>query len=61
MFDSSTCTVPHRLVLSLGLGLGLVSQASRVLFFLFLVKGGERKKTSGDFSQVSVSRWNAIT
>ena len=26
---------------------------------LFLVKGVERKKTSGDFSQVFVGRWNA--
>ena len=36
------------------------SLASQPLFF-FLVRGGEKKKTSGDFSQVFVGCWNAIT
>ena len=39
----------------------IVSPASRFFFFFFLVKGVEKKKTSGDFSQVFVGRWNAIT
>ena len=44
------------------LDLALASLASQPLFFFFfLVRGEEEKKTSGDFSQVSVGRWNAIT
>ena len=37
------------------------SLASQPLFFFFLVRGKEEKKASGDFSQVFVGHWNAIT
>ena len=44
--EKNFCNLPLELV--------LVSPASRFFFLFFLVKGEEKKKTSGDFRQVFV-------